>query len=195
MGGLPVACYEADVKPRLAEIAAWCEEGVTDAEIAKVLGISANTLSKYKVMHEELAEVMYTSCMIFNSKVAHAMGQSALGFYYFEEVQELIPTGRKNPDGTLEFGFQVTKRIKKFCPPSTDMQKYWSENRDPRNWKNVKHIKVDEDKTFRVVLPEGMQIQQIDKSKEIDYNPTETQNAKVYDVPGIPIAEEVTEDK
>ena len=50
--------YESIVKARLPKIEKWIEEGYTDAEIYKKLGISHNTFYNYVKKYDELSEVL-----------------------------------------------------------------------------------------------------------------------------------------
>jgi transcriptional regulator with XRE-family HTH domain len=50
--------YEKCVQPYLAEIRDKVRQGVTEAEIAKALGISVASLSNYKNQYPELAEAL-----------------------------------------------------------------------------------------------------------------------------------------
>ena len=50
--------YERQVKPYLQEINKKVRQGVTEAEIAKALGISVASLNNYRNQHKEFAEAL-----------------------------------------------------------------------------------------------------------------------------------------
>ena len=50
--------YETHVLPRLDEIADWCRNGATNAEIAERLGIAMSSFCYYQNKHVEFSEVL-----------------------------------------------------------------------------------------------------------------------------------------
>ena len=50
--------YDTHVKPRLNEIRQWVEDGATDTEMIKALGVSRPAFYKYIKQHEELDQII-----------------------------------------------------------------------------------------------------------------------------------------
>ena len=53
--------YDTHVKPYLDRIPKWRRNGMTEAQIAKKLGIAMSSFSLYKLKHPEFSEVLKNS--------------------------------------------------------------------------------------------------------------------------------------
>jgi predicted transcriptional regulator len=62
-----------------------CARGLTDAEIAKVLGVAESTLHSWKLKHEEFAEALKRTKEEANAIVEASLYKRANGFYYETE--------------------------------------------------------------------------------------------------------------
>jgi predicted transcriptional regulator len=86
------------------EIAArLCERGLTDEDIAEVLGVSERTIHSWKLRHEEFAAALKRNKELANAIVEASLFKRANGFEH--EVEKATASGKK-----------VT--IKEYFPPT-----------------------------------------------------------------------------
>lgn len=103
----------------------------TDAEFCRYLGISEGLFYKWMNEHPEFRLAVDRGKNVVNTMVEGAIYKNATGDYYDEEVITYDSEGK------------VEKKViyRKYQPPNTTAQIYWSKNRDPNRWKD----KVDID--------------------------------------------------
>lgn len=90
--------YDACVKPYLADINKKVRQGVTEAEIAKALGISIATLNNYKSKYHELAEALSKDKGAdVLQRLINAGIESACGYYKENETTTVIIDELGNP--------------------------------------------------------------------------------------------------
>lgn len=77
--------YEADVKPRFAEIAEWLKTGATDKEVAENLGVNKATLCEYKKQYSEFSELLKNARKQPIQAIKAALYNRATGFMYSEK--------------------------------------------------------------------------------------------------------------
>ena len=115
--------YETLVKPYLTEINKKVREGVTEAEIAKSLGISVASLNNYRNAHKEFAEALS------KDKGADALndlinaGIEAAKGYYKEEEQTIYKMD--------EDGQPVIEKVivyKNWYAPNQTLNKFYVQN-------------------------------------------------------------------
>ena len=70
--------YETHVVTRLEEINDWVRNGATDAEIAKRLGVSRDSLIEYKKAYPEFSDILKKNKDYVDQQVENALLQSAL---------------------------------------------------------------------------------------------------------------------
>src|SRR6185437_15273643 len=104
-------------KPEYIEIAArLCERGLTDAEIAEVLGVSEPTIHSWKLRHEEFALALVRSKVVVDAEVKDSLLKRAKGFT--RKVQKATASGKV-----------VT--VDEYFPPDVRAQQLWLQARDP----------------------------------------------------------------
>lgn len=111
--------YETHVKPHLEQIKKWAEQGATEKQIAKELGIAYSTFCDYKNKYSELSVILKEKDMKpLVEELRSALVRRAIGFEYKEkkEYVRIDPlTGKKSkyleittrqslPDTTAIFG-------------------------------------------------------------------------------------------
>lgn len=114
-----------EVKSKFTLIEGWCRDGLTEAQIAKNLGISVSTLENYKLQHLEFVELLKKSKEVVDIEVENALLKRALGYTYEEK--------------TYEKG-ELTKTVVKEVTPDTTAQIFWLKNRKPREWRDKQEI-------------------------------------------------------
>lgn len=112
--------YDTLVKPYLTEISAKVRQGITEAEIAKSLGISVASLSNYKNKYPEFAEALSKDkgADVLQSLV-NAGIEAAKGYYRDIETTVLVPDENGNP--TIK---QKTIQ-KQWYPPNAALHKFY----------------------------------------------------------------------
>lgn len=118
MAGRP-SKYETHIKPHLEQIKKWAEQGATEKQIAKQLGIAYSTFCDYKNKYSELSETIKEKDMKpLIEELRGALVKRAIGFEYKEKkeyIKEDPETGKRTkyieittrqslPDTTALFG-------------------------------------------------------------------------------------------
>ena len=115
--------YEACVKPYLAEINEKVRAGVTEAEIAKSLGISVASLNNYRNAHPEFAEAL--------SKDKGADALNALISAGIEAAKGSIKKNSQYIYGVDENGDPVLEKVivnEVWQPPNAALNKFYVQN-------------------------------------------------------------------
>ena len=115
--------YEINVQPYLCDINKKIREGVTEAEIAKGLGICVATLNNYKLKYPELAEALKDNKgkdaleSIVNAGILAAQGQ------WVEEEQTVVELDEDgNPKKTR------TVISKRYIPANPTLNIYYTKH-------------------------------------------------------------------
>lgn len=97
-GGRP-SKYETNIKPYFEQIRKWLEQGATERQIAKQLGVAYSTYNDYKVKYSEFAELVKGNNRVdLVKELRGALVKKALGFEYKEKkeyIKEDPETGNK----------------------------------------------------------------------------------------------------
>lgn len=123
----------------LNRLQGWKRNGLTDEQIAEKMGVSPATLYNWKRDHLEILESLKIGKEDADLIVENALLKSARGFEY-EEVTEELKWDAK----TRSYVMMVTKRQKKYMPPSNTAQIFWLKNRKAEYWRD----KVDNNITL-----------------------------------------------
>ncbi len=127
--------FETHVAPRLAEITEWMEEGAAVGEVARRLGISADTLKNYlkkgaagEAPYEALAQAFAEKDRAEEREVENALLRRAQGFEYTEVTVKEV---KDRSTGDVE---TLTTTTTKYVPPDTRSAMFWLTNRRPERW-------------------------------------------------------------
>lgn len=118
--------YETHVKPRLNEIKKWIQT-MNEGQIAKRLGISEFTFSRYKGQYEELQRALIDGTEELKNELKDTLKKKAKGYYYTETTT----TQRRE-------GNNVTVTVEKrerYAQPDTGAIHLLLKNLDPE-WRN-----------------------------------------------------------
>lgn len=105
--------------------------GLTDAQVASVIGINRNTLYEWKKKHPEIAELSKIKD-IADFQVEQSLYHRAIGYTYDSEK---IFYNQKT-------GQVVRVPIKVHVPPDTTSMIFWLKNRQREKWRDVRHEEV-----------------------------------------------------
>lgn len=125
--------WESHVKGRLLTIKMWRQNGVIEKDVCKNLGISHDSLARYKRRHPELCEVLKISKEDATAKVVDALFKRAIGYEY----EEKRTVGTKAKGKPLVIGRIET--IKKQVAPDVIAQMFYLQNRCSQNWRDRRH--------------------------------------------------------
>ena len=118
-----------DSLPEIAE--GYARRGLSDADIARNLGISLETYYSYQKKYVEFFEAIKRGKRPANIIVENALYKRCVGFEYDEVTQEI---------GKDEKGKQVVKKkiVKKHIVPDVNAIRFWLINREPDLWKTIR---------------------------------------------------------
>ena len=111
--------------------------GLTDAQMAKILGVSEVTFNDYKKKHPEFLKSLTRGKEEADGKVAKAMYKRALGLTITEEAL--------TRDGDVV-------QLKKELPPDTAAAKHWLANRQRGLWSNNGETTIKTDTPLVITL-------------------------------------------
>ncbi|MGH0775279.1 helix-turn-helix domain-containing protein [Bacillus mobilis] len=129
--------YETHVRPRLDEIKEWAEQGLTESEMQKLLGVSHNAFNNYKNEYSELNESLKQGKEISDDIVEQSLYKNAIGYYYEEEA-------------VTNKGDIVS--VKKYSKPNTTAQIFWLKNRRRDQWRDKQDIEHSGGMDFEINL-------------------------------------------
>jgi len=124
-----VSKYYTHVKERLDTVRCWKAKGLTDEEIAGNLGISQQSLIRYKHAHCELREALKTGKADADAQVINALFKRAVGFEY-EEVETVSQKSARSK--TLRRA--RVRKTKKYILPDVVAQIFYLKNRCSGEW-------------------------------------------------------------
>src|SRR6516165_2659162 len=112
--------------PRMALVARkCCERGMTDNEIADILGISLATLYRWKAEHPAFSRVFKLGKAEADNRVERSLYSRALGYDYIAEKAAMTRHGQK------------TMRYRQHIPPDTAAAVWYLKNRKPDRWRDA----------------------------------------------------------
>jgi hypothetical protein len=112
--------------PRLAVIARkCCERGMTDIEVADMLGIGLATLYRWKVEYPAFSRVFKLGKEAADDRVERTLYNRAVGYDYSAEKPVMTRHGQK------------TMRYRAHLPPDTAAAVWYLKNRRPGQWRDA----------------------------------------------------------
>ena len=111
----------------------WARDGLTDAQLARKMGISCGTLYAWKNKFPEISEALKKGKEVVDIEVENALLKRALGYEYTETMVEHSLDGVKR------------RKTVKFIPPDVTAQIFWLKNRKPETWREKQVVEVSEE--------------------------------------------------
>lgn len=119
-------------KDNLIRIAAWTRDGLSEAQIAKNLGISYMTFRRAKKdpdFGEQISEALIQTKDVVDMEVENMLLKRAKGYEYDEVTEE------------YEMGVLVKRKVThKMVVPDTSAQIFWLKNRQPDKWRDRREV-------------------------------------------------------
>lgn len=140
--------YDESFPARAQELA---KKGLNDEEIAKQLGIRKTAFYERKKEFPEFTEAIKKGKQTPDDNVENAMYIRTIGYDYEETVTEV----RISEDGTQ--CPSVIRKYKKHMPGDVTAQRYWLNNRRPKEWRDSRNIELT-DKDGASLAPKPIEI-------------------------------------
>lgn len=144
---------------RIALLSLWKSNGRTNAQIAKLMGITYTTLKVWMKESEPIKEALETGKQELSDKIAGAMARRAFGYDYEEVKTTIIGDVRK---GSKVVENQQTVRIDKTTkhqPPDVGAQIFMLTNLRPEEWKNRQRVDTTVDGSLNTNVNFGEAVQ------------------------------------
>jgi len=148
--------YDTHVLPFLDKIEEWAGAGLSDAQIAKNLGIGCSTYYRYKNANPAFAQALRSSKEAADREVENALYKNAVGYTYTEEAPAKVKTVTYHPDTGKKLSETeevVAAPTVKYRQPETAAAKFWLQCRQRERWGD--RIEDTRDREIKVVL-EGL---------------------------------------
>ena len=112
--------------PRLAVVARkCCERGMTDIEVADILGIGLATLYRWKLEYPGFSRVFKLGKAEADDRVERSLYSRAVGYDYMAEKPSMTRHGQK------------TMQYRAHIPPDTAAAVWYLKNRRPDRWRDA----------------------------------------------------------
>jgi transcriptional regulator with XRE-family HTH domain len=131
----------------LSDVKHYASKGYTDKQLAKVFGVTEQTINNWKKDYPEFFESLKSGKFLADKKVEASLYQRACGY--------------SHPDvdiRTIQDRVVITPIIKHY-PPDTTACIYWLKNRDPEKW-------PDRQKVEHSATIVGVDLKEIEKKSE-----------------------------
>lgn len=120
----------------LTLIAGWARQGLTEEDIAKNMGISWRTLSRWKEKFCQIRQALNKNKAVADFRVENALYKRATGCVVIEKRTNRV----KDPvTGNVTVTVQETERE---VPPDTIAAIFWLKNRQPKHWRDKQELEV-----------------------------------------------------
>ena len=116
----------------LIRIESWARMGLTNEQIAKNIGVNADTFYTWLKKYPEISESIKKGKAPIDFEVENALFKRAIGYEY-EEVETII----EEIDGKQR---KRIKKIKKVALPETSAMIFWLKNRKPEQWRKLNPV-------------------------------------------------------
>lgn len=118
--------YQTHVRPFLKDIPEWYET-LTEAQIARKLGVSVASFENYKNQYEELREALKNGRETLVEDLKASLKMKARGFHYTETKTVIRKEGGKD--------VKIIEKYEKYAVPDTGAIHLLLKNLDP-TWRN-----------------------------------------------------------
>lgn len=125
--------YETHVQPRLEEIKLWYET-LTEAQIAKKLGVSVASFENYKLKYSELTDCLQSGRELLIEELKESLKRKAKGFHYTEKKKIIRDVNGQRT--------QVIEEYDRYSPPDTGAIHLLLKNLDD-SWRNDDKATMD----------------------------------------------------
>lgn len=111
----------------------WARQGLSNAQLAKNMGIHEGTFYEWKHQHPEIYEAIQKGKDVVDFEVENALLKRAMG-YETEETKTYM-----KDDGNGKKTKHVEK-VKKHLPSDATSMIFWLKNRQPERWNDRRQV-------------------------------------------------------
>lgn len=148
--------YETHVLPKLVLVECWVRDGLSEMQIAEMLGISKDTFYRYKKEYPAFLNALNKSGDLVDNEVEDALLDRAKGG--IKTIRKPI----KLKHVLYDCGKKVEEReyieyveCEEYYPPDIRANIFWLKNRRPDRWKDKQEIEAGDDLNLGIVkIPE-----------------------------------------
>jgi hypothetical protein len=108
---------------RIDHVKAIAMRGLDDSEMAVMMGVSDGLMESWRKYYPEFNKAIEEGRALPDQEVIAALHRNAVGY---EREQDVVVRGRKG-------AMVLTTKV--YYPGETAAQRYWLNNRQPKNWK------------------------------------------------------------
>ena len=155
----------AQNQDNLAILTAWARAGLTDAEIAKQIGISRSTLSEWKKKNDNIRQALstgkeYADRLVENSLFRMTQGYEAKKRKAFKLKRvEFDEKGRRAAeDERIEYAEET-----EYVEPDIKAIIFWLKNRRPEIWKEKVVHNGNDDEGGGIIVLTQTQVEELQK--------------------------------
>lgn len=138
----------ADDRESLLKLEAWSRDGLTQAEIAKNIGISRNELFTWRKERKEIDIALHKGREVTDIVVENALYKKAQGYNVSLQKTMKIKKAEYDPitgKKVAEYEELVPAIEEIHVPADTQADIFWLKNRKPLNWREKQDISVTGD--------------------------------------------------
>ena len=147
----------------LTMIEGWARQGLTNEQIAKNIGVNADTFYTWLKKYPEISESLKKGKAPVDFEVENALYKRAVGFDYEE-----IETIEEEVDGVFK---TRVKRTLRTALPDTSAIIFWLKNRKPEQWRKLNPVVENKLKAeTEKLLKEAQSIETEDVGKVVFLN-------------------------
>lgn len=136
----------------LEKIEQGAAQGLTEEQVAHSLGIGYSTFQRKKKENKEIGERLKRGKSKGIGQIVNKLFQRAQGFYIEEEK------------AFMDKGEVVKVKVRKYFPPDLGSMAFFLKNRDPENWKDVRHVEQRNKSAVDKEITESMTAQEAAES-------------------------------
>lgn len=125
--------YDQRKSPRKA--AKLAAKGMTNQGIARAMGIGITTLYEWQNLYPKFAEAIKDAKRGPDEEVEAALFKAAKGYDWIEQKFKVVPNSKTGTPQKKLIGL-----VHHHVPPNVTAAIYWTKNRDPKRWRDVRHI-------------------------------------------------------
>ena len=131
----------------------WAQDGLTDEQIAKNIGVNRATLYDWKKRFPDLDDALKKGKEVSDYEVENALFKSATGYEYEEEV--LSNAGK-------------VEKVKRYAKPNVTAQIFWLKNRKPDQWREKQEVQHSGNMGHTVTDMTALSVEELKRLAKLD---------------------------
>ena len=140
------------------QLVTWGEDGLTDREIAKAIGVAESTLYDWKRKHPEISEAIKRGRVGALVQIRNALRERAKGGIVTVKKPMKMKCREYDPEtGKCILDKDVIEYVEEevYIPPDTGSLKFYLTNRDAEHWTEKVEVAGSGELRLEELLPDG----------------------------------------